>query len=78
MGERGGVIGVRERERSVNGVRERERGGVSRVRERERERGLEWGGREKEECEWGERERGCDRVRERGESGERENWVREW
>lgn len=51
MGERGGVIGARERERSVKGVRER--GGVSRARERER--GLEWGGREKEECEWGER-----------------------
>lgn len=47
MGERGGVIGARERERSVNRVRERERGGVSRAREREgvrvgreRERGV--------------------------------------
>lgn len=66
----------RERERKECEWGEREKGGVSRAREREG--GLEWGGREKEECEWGERERRCDRARERGESGERENWAREW
>lgn len=54
----------RERKKSVSGVRER---GVSRARERGDESGT------------GECER-CERfglVRERGESGERENWARE-